>query len=544
MFEPVDYLASSHHQKMLVVDYPEDTGDSQCGIRAFLGGLDLTKGRFDYAGHPVGPAPGEGKGDQVTWTYAQSWKLQSLKMTVDEWYNNETKDNRKLPRQPWHDVHAKLEGPAAWDYLREFVGRWLKAAGQDSERKAIWKLYLSLLDQKTFIPLDKPLLDGGWTVQVCRSLSSTHWDAKIPKAEAEALKTNTHWSEAYAFNWRLKESTEQSILRAYRRSIDQAERFIYIENQYFIGSGKYWGYDKARNDIPERLVRKILERYKKKQPFHVYIVMPMFPEGDPGSGAMCTVRALEYGTIKWMIHGLTDVMGDRWREYLSFYFLANWKPVPRDKWVGWHSDNNDLLGYLMKLSDAEGRRYRLERHQRYMIYVHTKMMIVDDRYVLLGSCNLNDRGLMGDGDSEIAISAWPRLGSRETCTKNIQDLRKRLWTEHLAPGDLPGAWEHPESSGCVDRMRKRAFQNYKSFREMGPMTGHLCLWHWNYDAKQKDLVLMPSDKDLGVPKPIESPEPDMWLPDASVKTEDQAKADGWTWRGDVALWGAYRWLAK
>jgi phospholipase D1/2 len=245
-----------------------------------------------------------------------------------------------------------------------------------------------------------------------------------------------------------------------------------------------------------------------------------------------------------MIHGLTDTMGSGWRDYLSFYFLANWKTVPREKWASWRSQDSTQLTHLMKLSEEEGRRYRLEQHQRYMIYVHTKMMIVDDRYVLLGSCNLNDRGLMGDGDSEIAISAWPRLSARQTCTKAVQDLRKRLWTEHLAPADIPGSWQEPESQECINRLRKQAFQNYKSFREMGPVSSHLCLWHFNYDAEQKDLVLIDSDKNLGVPTAIKGPEPDMWLPDAPSGTDDSAKQEGWTWRGDVALWGAYRWLTK
>lgn len=37
-----------------------------------------------------------------------------------------------------------------------------------------------------------------------------------------------------------------------------------------------------------------------------------------------------------------------------------------------------------------------------MIYIHSKMMIVDDRSVIVGSANINDRSMMGDRDSEIA----------------------------------------------------------------------------------------------------------------------------------------------
>jgi phospholipase D1/2 len=31
------------------------------------------------------------------------------------------------PRQPWHDWHCKIEGPAAYDILTNFEQRWRKA---------------------------------------------------------------------------------------------------------------------------------------------------------------------------------------------------------------------------------------------------------------------------------------------------------------------------------------------------------------------------------------------------------------------------------
>ncbi|MDK4743982.1 phospholipase D-like domain-containing protein, partial [Leclercia adecarboxylata] len=37
------------------------------------------------------------------------------------------------------------------------------------------------------------------------------------------------------------------------------------------------------------------------------------------------------------------------------------------------------------------------------IYVHSKLTIVDDRYVLVGGANINDRSLMGDRVSELAV---------------------------------------------------------------------------------------------------------------------------------------------
>ena len=35
------------------------------------------------------------------------------------------------PRQPWHDIHAKVEGPIALDIKQNFEERWIKLSVQD-----------------------------------------------------------------------------------------------------------------------------------------------------------------------------------------------------------------------------------------------------------------------------------------------------------------------------------------------------------------------------------------------------------------------------
>lgn len=37
-----------------------------------------------------------------------------------------------------------------------------------------------------------------------------------------------------------------------------------------------------------------------------------------------------------------------------------------------------------------------------IVYVHSKLMIVDDKYTICGSANINDRSLLGKRDSEVA----------------------------------------------------------------------------------------------------------------------------------------------
>ena len=57
-----------------------------------------------------------------------------------------------------------------------------------------------------------------------------------------------------------------------------------------------------------------------------------------------------------------------------------------------------------------------QKFRRFMIYVHSKGMIIDDEFVLIGSANINQRSMDGLRDTEIAMGAYqPRYswaGSR------------------------------------------------------------------------------------------------------------------------------------
>jgi len=72
------------------------------------------------------------------------------------------------------------------------------------------------------------------------------------------------------------------------------------------------------------------------------------------------------------------------------------------------------------------------------LYIHSKVMIVDDKRVIIGSANINDRSQKGDGDSEIAMviedqdmvetkmDGKPYMAARFAAT-----LRRNLYREHL-----------------------------------------------------------------------------------------------------------------
>lgn len=72
------------------------------------------------------------------------------------------------------------------------------------------------------------------------------------------------------------------------------------------------------------------------------------------------------------------------------------------------------------------------------VYVHSKIMIIDDCITLIGSANINDRSLLGSRDSEIGVVIEDKElidsymdGKPWKAGKFSSSLRLSLWSEHL-----------------------------------------------------------------------------------------------------------------
>jgi phosphatidylserine/phosphatidylglycerophosphate/cardiolipin synthase-like enzyme len=94
-----------------------------------------------------------------------------------------------------------------------------------------------------------------------------------------------------------------------------------------------------------------------------------------------------------------------------------------------NNGDEDTRGTLAELIEADGDAGRLlactlyARHGALAdpVYVHAKIGIVDDRWITLGSANLNEHSLFNDTEMNV-VSHDPALAL---------DTRLRLWAEHL-----------------------------------------------------------------------------------------------------------------
>jgi len=114
-----------------------------------------------------------------------------------------------------------------------------------------------------------------------------------------------------------------------------------------------------------------------------------------------------------------------------------------------------------------------------MIYVHAKMMIVDDEYIIIGSANINQRSMDGARDSEIAMGAYQpyHLAVNEPARGQIHGFRMSLWYEHT--GLLDNLFLNPENVECIRKVNKiaeRYWDLYSSESLERDLPGHLLMY--------------------------------------------------------------------
>ena len=217
-------------------------------------------------------------------------------------------------------------------------------------------------------------------------------ESYIP-SEVQIIRSSSTWSAGLG-------ETDSSILKTYIDLIDKAKKFVFIENQFFVTStGK--SQTGAKNTIGGALARRVVKAERNNENFKIYIVIPCVP-GMNGRLEENNAQAQEV-----LIH-LTMESINRGKSSIK----------------GW-CDDNHVIDWSNWISFCSYRKWELKGdvpvHE--IVYPHSKLMIVDDYHVIIGSSNINDRSMLGDRDSEVAIHA-----KSEHFAKS---LRLRIWSVAL-----------------------------------------------------------------------------------------------------------------
>ena len=437
----------THHQKIVVVDAAMPLeGNPKRRIVSFVGGIDLCDGRYDSQFHSLFRTLGTAHHDDF---HQPNFKGSSIK--------------KGGPREPWHDIHSRLEGPIAWDVLYNFEQRWRKQGGKD--------LLLKLPEMDDIIIPPSPIMlpddPEKWHVQLFRSIDGGAAFG-FPETPEDAARAGLVSGKDNII--------DRSIQDGYIYAIRRARNFIYIENQYFLGSSFAWAADGIKPEeinalhlIPKELSLKIVSKIEAGERFSVYIVVPMWPEGEPESGSVQAILDWQRRTMDMMYKDIVQALKAKGieedpRNYLTFFCLGN-REVKRD---GEYEPEEK--------PEPDSDYMRAQEARRFMIYVHAKMMIVDDEYIILGSANINQRSMDGARDSEIAMGAFQphHLAVRQPARGQIHGFRMALWYEHL--GLLDDTFLRPESVECIQKLNRIAekyWDLYSSETLEHDLPGHL-----------------------------------------------------------------------
>ncbi|CCI47829.1 unnamed protein product [Albugo candida] len=491
----------SHHEKIVCIDQS----------KAFVGGLDLCFGRWDTKEHDLFDQD-VAKTDFLGKDYSNP----RIKDFVDVQYPEEDlMDRTTLPRMPWHDCHCRLIGQPARDVARHFIQRWNYSI---ATRRKSAKLY-QLVPMKEFEAYAKKPSKRFKSQRLQKAIRAVRALNQLKKAQAlqpaaisesgkdgkhsmadlvaagqpanrsayrgfeRAHKDKSGSPHALSPQHRLNESfksvesegssdqdesmkkgfacscqivrslsfwsggcpTERSIQNAYIRLISSASHFIYIENQFFISGLE--GDHLCSNRIANALVERIRRAAANQETFRVIVLIPLLPAfpGQPNDKDASSLRGVlhwQYRTIsrgkQSIYHTLYQELDDPF-EYIAFYGLRTFQM-------------KDEMPHTEE------------------VYIHSKMMIVDDRSCIIGSANINERSLRGDRDSEIAVviddtdfDESIRIANGASCVgKFCHSFRMRLFEEHFGlekGSDQYKAYLDPVNEDAWFAMQEQAMKN-------------------------------------------------------------------------------------
>ena len=268
-------------------------------------------------------------------------------------YLDSQKHNKPIEQLPWHDAFVKVEGSfPVRDFIRNFISIWNK-------ERVNSEIFLKSAYKAANITI--PVVIGTTTDLTEKTFPAQLTSTATPKIPGQVHRTI---SKKGTDPKGIPVTIRQDILEGTVLAINNAQEYIYIENQYFR--------EKAIGDA-------IIKRHKDIPGLKIIIVVPSIIEEflDPSKvddisnyGA-----ALQYEIFDEMISKI----------------------------------GSDLGLYCMIRTDDK------------LIYVHSKLMIIDDAFVSLGSANSNPRSYKMD--SELNYAWYDKT--------TAEKLRSDLWNEIL-----------------------------------------------------------------------------------------------------------------
>lgn len=243
------------------------------------------------------------------------------------------------------------------------------------------------------------------------------------------------------------------------------------------------------NPVGKALAARIGRAIDEGRPFHVYLVLPVHPEGTLDTLNILHQIHLTQQSLFFGEHSLVRTI----QRHMALKALLERK-----------IERQEALEAIERQTPAGEPLYAQQDWRRYLtllnlrtwaeldgrvvteqIYVHSKLLIADDRVAILGSANINDRSLLGGRDSELAVivrDSSPRTvaldGEKpQVVSQAIHQLRVDLWSKHFGlaqsrPGPvqpastLASVLDKPAAPGTWEAIQQVAQANTRAYEQV------------------------------------------------------------------------------
>ncbi|OIW28351.1 phospholipase D/nuclease [Coniochaeta ligniaria NRRL 30616] len=493
----------AHHEKLCLID----------GKIAFMGGLDMCFGRWDTNSHPIADAhPGDVDAIVFPGQDYNNARVYDFE-DVQKWENNKL-DRTKSSRMGWSDISISLSGPIVDSLIHHFTDRWNYIFNQKYLARAENKYAPLERAVNRAEPAGDMFRGVHQRFQhgMRHMMSRDEYGEGQDSQQQDGGQANIQLTRS-ASQWSAGHATEHSIANAYIDAITNARHFVYIENQFFITATSEEAQRPITNQIGRAIVDRVVRAHQSGEPFQVTVLMPAVPAfaGDLKSDGALGTRAImefQYNSISRGGHSILESLVaagvDDPSRYINFYNLrcydrlnlsATMASAEAESGVRYEAARREFddrveqetegLSYPGRQSDYAAYQSAASRQSDtswdsvaacYMhagpdlrtapwtgspeseldafvseeLYIHSKVLIADDRLVICGSANLNDRSQLGDHDSEIAVvieDPTPvestMAGQPYTASLFATTLRRQLFRKHLGllPHQAPDAFD-------------------------------------------------------------------------------------------------------
>ncbi|MGN6317469.1 phospholipase D-like domain-containing protein [Trinickia sp.] len=391
----------THHQKPVLIDYAYDGGSKAVG---YVMGLNSVTDFWDRCGHEVDDPKRERWGaGKVKDELGHEKVTEGLQGPVAFSGAKATYQRTK----PYQDYACRLVGPALERLHQNFERGWKGFAPQKWQTREFAQR-----------PPNIPMLPPN------------------PAHRVQIVRTQP-------------DEREKSIKELYFQATSFARNYIYIENQYFFYPEFARHLKKERAKFCRAWARLPDKPMIDVPVLHLFIVIP-HPE-DEGMVPRTFDTLTEFGASSTMPEqGKYIDRGETSQDYRNAksvshtdYVLtdAGAVKVVRKRKVLDRPSLEQLQKTLgLKVSVARLRTSGLDANNKMAyreIYIHSKLMLIDDVFVTVGSANISQRSM--SVDSEINIAA--------TGQATVSELRQRVFALHS--GGLVSGSNDREKTGKV-----------------------------------------------------------------------------------------------